>query len=149
MKNLKLPLITLLLFSFVNLITFLLIYSYDLGFREIVMRRVILLPLIFSIFLYLTVRFIHENVFIFPALIVVVKLGIFLFGADKRGASDFLMDTSTNFSLPFNIMQYYLERNGLNSNPNEILLHVIGIFLYQCLGLLLAKKIAFNIRITD
>lgn len=131
-------------FSLVNITFFFLIKNINgLGFEDSKFYEIFILPACYclSLFLFIVVFSKEKAYLFFPVFIALLKLALILPQYGSMASGDFLLTTSTNFSQLFNTAEFLLERSGLQSNITELLLHVIVMFIYQMLIIVLTKNI--------
>ncbi len=76
---------------------------------------------------------------IVPILYVILLFGI-TFNKNMYGL-DLAIELSTSMSGAFNVIQFFIQKNGMNNLLTDYLIHIIGLSIYQGIVLSLGRKL--------
>ena len=136
--------IVYIVFVFVNIIAFMLIRAFDIGydtkFYEIFLPQIPFCACTYLILILAKTK--TWKIFFLPLFILVLKILLILIIGYSPFVADSLMFFSMSFSLIFNIGQYYLELHQPHSITFAIILHLFALSLYQSFVLFIVMKIS-------
>jgi hypothetical protein len=141
-EKLIFSLIAFMIFSFINILLFLLIFFIPLiGFRDTKFYELFISPFFFCSFMFIFYYFFKKiNILFYPLLVLILK-SLFILPNYDMNSGDFLISGSTLFSQLFNIAQYFLQKSDFQSKLLEIIIHLVGMLLYQVFILSISKKL--------